>query len=80
MTPIERAARAISAVGDHRDGSLLLEEFCGYGEDADFVLIARAVLQAIREPSDGMERMGDLQWGDAIAVWQAMIDKALEEG
>jgi hypothetical protein len=50
--------------------------------------VVRAVLQAIREPSDDMEAAGkdalgergcNPFWGDAGACYQAMIDTALTE-
>src|SRR5688572_5024787 len=78
MTPLERAARAVYKLGDNGP----------YGpEDEDeqwhqHVDVARAVLQAIREPSEAMEEAGDSCLGLATSpvIWQAMIDAALEEG
>lgn len=64
MTPIERAAKAL------RDLTVSGEEANRY---------ARAVLQAIREPSEGM-RDAALAMKNADNVddtWQAMIDAAL---
>lgn len=93
MTPLERAARALA------------RRSCSPGGEAQFPYVsadeweeknwpdhmpaARAVLEAIREPSEGMREQGAGQlfgsasddWGDdARLVWQAMIDAALSEG
>jgi len=88
MTPLERAARALCASqGDdwEREGHEgLLKNYSTH---------ARAVLMAIREPSEGMlSAGGDVPCDDYIsggviysttaetrAVWQAMLDSALEE-
>lgn len=48
--------------------------------------LARAAIAAMREPTDGMDMAGEIHGIDsdcqmecnAIGVWQAMIDKALE--
>lgn len=49
--------------------------------------VARAALEAMREPSEAMLKAGDLPgWDDSVTVglsgevWQAMIDAALTEG
>lgn len=47
-------------------------------------LNARAVLEAMREPTEFMHAQGHrknscLEWDDPLAVWQAMIDAALAE-
>lgn len=77
QTPLERAARAVGQ-------NLYVEAN---------VEIARAVLMAIREPSDAMVDKGsDIPCDDHVsggviystaaetkAAWQAMIDAALEE-
>jgi hypothetical protein len=80
MTVIERAARAVADYTGQRlppQGDIITCEG-----------IARAVLQAIREPSDAVTDVGvDMLTergcnplsGDAEAVWQAMIDAALSE-
>lgn len=89
MTPLERAARDLAkALGGDFDESL-------GGEiewKEDYMNAVRAVLLAIREPSEGMVKSfvdqalhGDVLshggWqGYAKDQWRAMIDKALEEG
>lgn len=84
--PLERAARALYRTGDFDHNQL--------GEDEiwpDLVDYARAVLMAIREPIEAMVAVGGVHAADtppiseegnvaAIAVWQAMIDAAMEEG
>lgn len=85
MTPLERAARALHRL------SVRQRALASHEADWDnmsqrnrdlYVEQARAVLQAIREPSDKMVRDGErllpLKWGRAI--WQRMIVAALEEG
>jgi hypothetical protein len=75
MTPIERAASALSEAGGAANWEHALE-------------YARAVLRAVREPSDIMRLVGGYtqKYGEteeeryAYAIWQAMIDAALEEG
>lgn len=85
---IERAARAVWAeVGPSNSGWTFEQD----REDCEE--IARAVLQAIREPSEGMitegaytipcgggGEIGPPNERDALNCWQAMIDAALEEG
>lgn len=86
MTPLERAARDVASVkmwdGDTIGQNLTTEEIAS---------AVRAVLLAIREPSEGMV---DASWhitGESKEMrprththygrhWTAMIDKALEEG
>lgn len=100
MTPLERAARALyEKRANHinegiRSGSLEREpwpEWSDISSTAQYVLHleARAVIEAIREPSEGMETDGamagdwnrDIEIGDeAVKVWQAMIDAAVSEG
>ena len=80
MTMIERVARTIrETVGDKIDG----------GED---ILLARAVIKAMRKPTDEIVSEGcEPVWNyDALAgdssvvltstVWRAMIDAILREG
>lgn len=97
MTPLERAARAIFRADypDHVDanfdidesGMVMWEKRRLWYRDA-----ARAVLTAIREPSEGMVGEGAYQIPcgqgvdegppnarDAKDCWQAMIDAALSE-
>jgi hypothetical protein len=93
MTPLERAARAVreeAGAYAHPSGGFMTEG--GIVDEQHFRDIVRAVLQAIREPSEGMERAGyGNSKGDPdnagvidnpapIMAWQAMIDAALEEG
>lgn len=92
---IERAARtACEAAGYRWDGS---DWAPGYPDQDDWRKAARAVLEAIREPSEGMksaaydfditesfDTTADQTWRyvsdeDAGAIWQTMIDAALEE-
>ena len=90
-TPLERAAQAVAEGVAYRweDGSWMVEG--GRMNDANFTEIARAVLTAIREPSEVMSEAGgefcenhnchkDDMACDAHDCWQAMIDAALEEG
>lgn len=94
MTTLERAARA-AFDAMQADGA-------GFGEPWDHALMARvresymvatrAVLTAIREPSEGMVRAGgknmdhegatlpDELRDRALECWKAMIDAALDEG
>lgn len=70
QSPLERAARAL-AVNNGMDA----EAWGRWEEDA------RAVLMAIREPSAEMGNnvsAADCYAGDVHAIWQAMIDAALE--
>lgn len=74
MTMLERIARAICA---ERDG-------CPVDEANDLVTdydrdLARAVLEAMREPTMGMTGSG-IHSAEGAAVWRAMIDAALLEG
>ena len=93
MSPDERAARALQEAWD--DGSDVASglppiEFT----DAEAAHLARAVLQAVREPSEGMIEAG--RWNDftphsvdssetaaadadVALVWRNMIDKALTD-
>ncbi len=81
---LARAARAVrdEIAHPHGDGEWILDE--GFRDDSYFAEVARAVLLAIREPSERM--MSDRvirahgYAGDIDMVWQAMIDAALAEG
>lgn len=94
MTPIERAARAICVTFGYDPDK---DDEVGLGEPGDvnwnmFEDHARAVLTALREPSEGMKEAGwfrfscahpdqaDADRGPEISIWQAMIDAALEQG
>ena len=82
-SPLERAAQAVRAemAVQQPDGSYVIET--PPYDEAFFQDIARAVLQAIREPSDAMceaaEYPNDYQGFERV-TWRAMIDSALEEG
>lgn len=93
MTPLERAARALAKEFDCHSGDSdeietrehLRYAFPGAGH-FDLLAIARVVLTAIREPSEGMAAAGfhvSMEAGegfaDETAVWQAMIDGLLNE-
>lgn len=78
MTPLERAKQAVS------------NEVVEPIDDWKAGEIVRAVLLAIREPSEGMKTAGayqlnegahlDASLKDVAFAWQIMIDAALEEG
>lgn len=82
MKLIEKMARAIDAAevawcSQHQDKSVA---------DMPDTLKAIAALKAMREPSEGMLKAGDLPgWDDSVTiglseeVWQAMIDAAIKE-
>jgi uncharacterized Fe-S center protein len=77
LSPFERAVRAIEQT------PVMSDTYAMAGEDA--VALARAVLQAVRDPSEAMLEAGeqkDLAATDrasALTHWQAMIDAALAE-
>ncbi|WP_260581169.1 hypothetical protein [Sphingopyxis sp. PET50] len=94
MTPLERAARALCLADgldpDRKFKSSDWSEGTAPHEFAwhEYLPKARAVLTAIREPSEGMREAGAGQlfgaasddWGeDAKKVWVAMIEAALTE-
>lgn len=86
MTPLERAAKAAYEQGE-------AERSTTFGVDWDdpslenvretFLRRTRAILTAIREPSEGMADAGSkaaaYHGEDGRPVWQAMIDAALNE-
>lgn len=90
MSPIERAARAAFEQGE-------AEKSTGFGVPWDDTSLAnvreifrrrtRAMLEALREPSEGMLEKGDNMGGfdtyrmeyNTTDIWQAMIDEALLE-
>lgn len=92
MTPLERAAMALYARSYRAKlpgppppawSALSRRDRDGFAE------AARAVLQAIREPSEAMTKAGSAVLPgiprpqtemDSELAWQAMIDAALEEG
>lgn len=81
---IERAAKAIyygtAGEGDDRKGAW--ERDTGAGKEGCRDM-AKAVFQAIREPTDYMARKGlgglGEEGGNSVEVWQYMIDAALRE-
>lgn len=102
MSPLERALQALSVAGVGRDyySEHDLSELAATSapetvRDAkrdreDLLCFTRAVLQAIREPSEGMVEAGDraeMALGEVRGlgvygterIWPAMIDAALEE-
>lgn len=80
MSPLERAARALCRVDGHPENAMME----GRPLWQDYLPEARAVVDAIREPSEGMMRAGwtsDLPYTPSVkvgVVWQAMIDALLE--
>jgi hypothetical protein len=72
---IERAARALARRDSNGPGDE--SEWPSYTNDV------RAVLRAIREPSEGMVeaylRPKKMKFDGAVATWQAMIDAAMGE-
>ncbi len=77
MTPLERAALAVYQV-DYPG-----ERISGLTDPASWHMeVARAVLQALREPSEAMVKAGDSCPGimSSELMWPHMIDTALEEG
>jgi hypothetical protein len=102
-SPLERAARALYRLHDAPPQELLDRLKASGDEEAlaeelaeedrvwpNYVADARAVLEAIREPSEAMETAGvmegdwnrdNLDLGDEVKkVWTSMIDAALKEG
>lgn len=79
MTPLERAARAIYKLGDNGPYTLAEEDEQWHHH----VDTARAVLEAIREPSEGMVDAAQVAHGPEATyrtAWRGMIDAALAEG
>ena len=87
MTPIERAARALCKLDGHAEG-----EREGKPLWRNYLLQARAVLEAIREPSLRMTEAGATviryvgpeespsgYQSDAANVWRFMIDAIRED-
>lgn len=85
MTPLERTAVAL-ANHDARQVDVpeiaSIEEFRFDDERANYLACARAVLEAIREPSAEMSETAFKKGacGGHEDCWKAMIDAALEEG
>ena len=60
----------------------LIEQASSDGADIDCESIARAAIEAMREPTRDMSHFGHGHWTDgkgAISIWQVMIDAALKE-
>ncbi|MEJ5979495.1 hypothetical protein WG901_22770 [Novosphingobium sp. PS1R-30] len=83
MTPLELAARSLCNNEGHDPDRV------GLSNNGDhywttYVGKARAVLEALREPSEAMleavYREMRFDDGTALKAWQRMIDAALEEG
>lgn len=93
MTPLERAARALASwdlglTGDEQVDRQRFGEMLGSRQHVvtlcwkEKLEQVRAVLNAIREPSEGMVQAGtaDGDWPHSHETWQAMIDALLAEG
>lgn len=82
---IERAARGLGKlIGLDDEASIeALRNVEINGSETDLFDFARAVLDAMREPSKAMLNEGsdiaDCEVGSMETAWQAMIDAALEE-
>lgn len=87
MTPLERAARALHTIytdEKERSGARDMPSWDELGDDGRFYFThrVRAVLQAIREPSEAMIEAASDEGGcdgTHISVYRAMIDAALVE-
>lgn len=83
MTPLERAARALTI--HYLEEMGMHSELLGEHADRAWpsrVNAARAVIEAIREPSDDQvfaagDKAKEVGAGDHVAIWQAMIDQLL---
>lgn len=85
MTPLERAARALCEnPSEDPDEMIIMINGETRPRWRAEVWRVEAVLNAMREPSDAMERhaeyLNELNDGVARAAWQAMIDAALTKG
>ena len=97
MTPIERGARAICGEFGVDPDYLMTEEddaYVGFGLRPRHLAwnryagMVRAVLLAVRQPSDGMKAVVDRRAEEVNAqfdispeeVWHLMIDAAIDEG
>ena len=80
MTMEEKVAKALF---DHNQSmcNISPEEWKYVGVKGYWFNLARAAIEAMREPTETMDNAGE-QWCDqtsAMVVWQAMIDAALNE-
>lgn len=82
MSPIELAARALMALDYPEEAGGEMGEFYMDRHGDAYRAQARAVIVAIREPSEDMVEAGACpEFGLVlVAKWQAMIDAMLEEG
>lgn len=88
MTPLERAARALALTFICEDQGWAPDEEVpvNYAKNCwvNHIAQVRAVLTAIREPSDAMVGPDSKAWGhagsEAEHVWREAIDAMLEEG
>lgn len=77
MTPLERAARALQQADEIGADAW---EAMTHGEQMGYLIKARAVLTAIREPSEAMDFAAAACESSYIGdVYTAMIDAALAE-
>lgn len=87
---VERAARAAQAAQDENLGGGIIGPWEDTPEStkAEWRSVIRALLRAIREPSEKMHEAAEIEfalglptspWDKSDAIWQAMIDAALGE-
>lgn len=84
MSEIERLSQSLRYVDVRLEAT---GEYVQFGEGADLTPLVRAILQAMREPSEkevivsGALSSKDVEvdYDDALRVWQAMIDHILAE-
>jgi hypothetical protein len=78
--PLERAARALCSLAGNPENATMN----GKPLWMDYLPEARAVIEAIREPSDGMVEWAfnhmEANGNDPRFAWEAMIDQLLAEG
>jgi hypothetical protein len=84
MSPLERAARVLCDLTGRDPDEVCIGEGKAVGQTwlgwEAFVSDARAVVAAIREPSEGMVRAVDEPAdGYGEHIWQMMIDALLDE-
>ena len=83
MTPLERAANALLSL---KQGHTIEWGLWHHEVQKEHLKAARVVFRAIREPSNSMiEATNGISYNDngefnALWIWQAMIDAALNEG
>ncbi len=76
MTYAERIERVARAIADHNSETTKVR-----WESGEFHYMARAAIEAMREPTDTMveEAWASANAEDAAGVWRDMIDAALTE-